>query len=77
MSLVEQIYKLGQRVEFHDSHRDTWVEGIVHIVQLMNNGKKDWIAYGCLADDGFSIDRLGKCRVREISAVKLLGDVVP
>ena len=70
--LPEQVYRLGERVEFH-CYDNCWKEGIVYEAKLM--GDMSWISYGCLADDGFSLDRLEPDRLRPISAVKLLGSL--
>lgn len=72
--LPEQVFKLGQRVEFLDDE-DHRIEGIIHQAQLMAAG---WIAYGCVADSGYSSGLLKAGEeVREISAVKQLGDLAP
>lgn len=71
--LPEQVYRLGERVEFYDIYNYEWIEGIVYVAMLMGDG--DWIAYGGLADNGFSLDRLGPDQIRPLSAVSRLGSL--
>lgn len=73
--LPEQHLRLGEQIEFFDLYRGRWLKGIVYEANLMGNGT---ISYGCLADNGFSLDRreLGE-QVRPLSAVVKLGDLAP
>jgi hypothetical protein len=72
--IPEQVFKLGQRVTFFHIYDEVWIEGIVFSAILM--GDSDRIAYGCLADNGYSCDRLevGQ-QVRALSVVDVLGRV--
>ncbi len=71
--LPEQVYRLGERVEFLDANFDAWPEGIVYEARLMAGG---WIGYGVVTDNGHSLDRLEPERLRPLSAVARLGEIV-
>ena len=71
--MPEQIYRLGERVEFYCRTDELWLEGIICEAKLMAGSA--WISYGCDADNGFSIGRLEPERVRPISVVTRLGEV--
>lgn len=71
--LPEQVYQLGERVEFLDASDPRWYEGTVCEATLMGDG--DRIAYGCYADSGFSLRHLEPECIRPPSVVKQLGKI--